>query len=214
MQSLELVSLELRQIVYEPNVPIEHVYFPINGVVSMLAHLQEGIEIEVGTVGNEGIVGLPIFLGSDITPGSAFSQVPGLAYRMPAATFKEFVRAPCRLTSVLHRYTQAIMVQISQGTGCNRAHSNDQRCARWLLQTHDRVGADEFILTQEFLAQMLGVRRATVSEVASEFQRDGLIQYSRGRIRILDRLRLEATSCGCYAVIRDEYDRMYEELRK
>jgi len=176
--------------------------------------MQGGGEIEVGTVGNEGMIGLPVFLGSDTTPGLAFSQVPGQAYRMPTATFRQFLQASSRLTTVLRRYTQAIMIQISQGTGCNRAHSNEQRCARWLLQTHDRVGADEFVLTQEFLAQMLGVRRATVSEVASGLQENGLIEYTRGHIHIVDRARLEATSCGCYQTIRDEYDRMYEELRR
>jgi CRP-like cAMP-binding protein len=213
MPSLELISMEVRHIVYEPNVPIEYVYFPVDGVLSMLALLEDDIEIEVGTVGNEGMVGLSLFLGSDTTPGRAFSQVPGQAYRLSTADFKELIREPSRFTAILHRYTQALMVQISQGTGCNRVHSNQQRCARWLLQTHDRVGKDEFSLTQEFLGQMLGVRRATVSEVAGQLQADGIIEYSRGTIRILNRARLEATSCACYRVIREEYDRMYENLR-
>jgi CRP-like cAMP-binding protein len=218
MRSLELVSLELvtlgvRQILYEPDVPIDYVYFPIDGVHSMLAQVEEGIEIEVATVGNEGMTGLPIFLGTDTTPGRAFTQVPGQAYRLAAAEFKELIREPSRITAVLHRYTQALMVQISQGTGCNRIHTNDQRCARWLLQTQDRVGRDEFQLTQEFLAQMLGVRRATVSETAGRLQAEGMIQYSRGVIRITDRVRLEETSCACYGIVRREYDRMYEDLR-
>ena len=213
MPSLELITLGLRHMLYEPNVPVEYVYFPVDGVMSMLAQLENDIEIEVGTVGNEGMIGLPLFLGTDTTPGRAFSQVPGHAYRLPAAAFKELIREPSRLTAILHRYTQALMVQISQGTGCNRVHSNDQRCARWLLQTHDRVGKDEFHLTQEFLGQMLGTRRATVSEVAGRLQADGIIEYSRGQIRILDRARLEAVSCTCYGVIRKEYDRMYQEIR-
>jgi CRP-like cAMP-binding protein len=213
MRSLEVVSLGIRHILYEPDVPIDYVYFPIDGVHSMLAQVEEGIEIEVATVGNEGMTGLPIFLGTDTTPGRAFTQVPGQAYRLAAAEFKELIREPSRITAVLHRYTQALMVQISQGTGCNRVHSNDQRCARWLLQTHDRVGRDEFQLTQEFLAQMLGVRRATVSEVAGRLQAEGMIQYSRGVIRITDRARLEETSCACYGIVRREYDRMYEDLR-
>ena len=212
MSSLELVTLGLRHILYEPDVPIDYVYFPVDGVMSMLAQVEDGIEIEVGTVGNEGMIGLPLFLGSDTTPGRAFSQVPGHAYRLPAAAFKELIQEPSRFTTVLHRYTQALMTQISQGTGCNRVHSNDQRCARWLLQTHDRVGKNEFQLTQEFLGQMLGVRRATVSEVAGRLQADGIIEYSRGLIRIVDRTRLEAVSCTCYGVIRKEYDRMYKEF--
>lgn len=212
MPSLELISLEVRQILYEPNLPIDYVYFPVDGVLSMLAVVEDDIEIEVGTVGNEGMIGLPLFLGSEITPGRAFSQVPGQAYRLSAAQFKELIHEPSRFTSILHRYTQALMVQISQGNGCNRIHSNDQRCARWLLQTHDRVGRDEFQLTQEFLGQMLGVRRATVSEVAGRLQAAGIIQYSRGVIRILDRARLETVSCACYGVVRKEYDRMYEDL--
>lgn len=139
--------------------------------------------------------------------------MPGRAYRLPAAEFKELIREPSRITAVLHRYTQALMVQISQGTACNRAHSNQQRCARWLLLTRDRVGGDEFVLTQEFLAQMLGVRRATVSGVANQLQAEGIITYSRGQVRIVDRARLGQVSCGCYEVIRKEYDRMYESLR-
>ena len=213
MPSLELVSLRVRHVLYEPGVPIDYVYFPVDGVHSMLAQLEEGIEVEVGTVGNEGMTGLPVFLGSDRTPGRAFVQVPGQAYRLPVAEFKELVQQPSRATTVLHRYTQALMVQISQSTGCNRIHSNPERCARWLLQTHDRVGKDEFHLTQEFLAQMLGVRRGTVNEVAGKLQAQGIIEYTRGVIRILDRGRLEQASCVCYEVVRREYDRMYDELR-
>ena len=213
MASLELVTLEVREMLYEPNIPFEYAYFPVDGVLSMLAQLEDDVEIEVATVGNEGMIGLPLFLGSDATPGRAFSQVPGHAYRLPTAGFKQLMQRPSRLTAVLHRYTQALMVQISQGNGCNRAHSNDQRCARWLLQTHDRVGKDSFLLTQEFLAQMIGVRRAAVSAVASRLQQDGIIEYSRGVIQILDRPRLEAVSCICYRIIREEYDRMYQELR-
>lgn len=211
MPSLELVPTTARQMLYEPDKPIEHVYFPVDGVHSMLAEV-EGIEIEVGTVGNEGMTGLPVFLGTDSTPGRAFAQVPGQAYRLPAAEFKELIRKSPRVTAVLHRYTQALMVQISQGNACNRIHSNDQRCARWLLQTHDRVGRDEFQLKQEFLAQMLGVRRAAVSEVAGRLQDDGIIEYSRGVIKISDRARLEGLSCACYGVVRKEYDRMYQDL--
>lgn len=212
IDSLELRPLTLRQELYSPDRPIEHVYFPVNGVVSMLAKLEGGTMVEVATVGNEGMIGLPLFLGADATPGMAFSQVPGNAYRMTAAHFRELIAAANGFSAVLHRYTQALMTQISQGTACNRAHSNRQRCARWLLLTHDRVGQDEFELTQEFLSQMLGVRRATVNEVARDLQEAGAIEYSRGVIRVIDRSRLEAASCLCYTIIRDEYDRMYAGL--
>ena len=177
ISSSELVSLPVRELLYEPDVPIEYVYFPVDGVLSMLAQAETDIEIEVGTVGNEGMIGLPVFLGTDSIPGRAFAQVPGQAYKLPTADFKEMIRKNPKVTSVLHRYTQALMVQISQGTACNRIHSNDQRCARWLLQSHDRVGKDEFLLKQEFLAQMLGVRRATVGDVAGRLQKEGIIRY-------------------------------------
>jgi CRP-like cAMP-binding protein len=205
---MEKVKLDLKQSVYEPLQPIEHVYFPTDGVISMLAEIEEETSIEVATVGREGMVGLPLFLGATVTPGRSFSQIPGAAYRMTAAAFQRAIASDGPLTRRLHRYTQALMIQISQGTACNRIHSIEQRCARWLLLTRDRVGADEFLLTQEFLGQMLGVRRATVSEVAARMQEAGYITYSRGVIRICNREGLESVSCRCYAVIRDEYERM------
>lgn len=205
---LERVSLRLRELLYEANKRIEAVYFPLNGVVSMLADLEDESLIEVATVGNEGMIGLPLFLGAVNTPGISFSQVPGDALRMTADYFQRITENGGPLTKLLHRYTQALMIQISQGTACNRVHPLDQRCARWLLQTHDRVNANEFQLTQEFLSQMLGVRRATVNEIATRLQELSLISYSRGTVRIVNRKGLEAASCHCYAVIRDEYDRM------
>jgi CRP-like cAMP-binding protein len=205
---LERISLGLRAMLYESRKPIEYVYFPIDGVMSMLAEMEENSLVEVATVGNEGMVGLPLFLGASITPGQAFSQVPGEALRMTAEAFIDATNKSVSLARLLHRYTQALMIQISQGTACNRVHEIEQRCARWLLLTHDRVGADEFLLTQEFLGQMLGVRRATVNNIAVKFQQAGYIEYVRGRIRIRNRRKLEAVSCRCYSVIRDEYDRM------
>jgi CRP-like cAMP-binding protein len=212
MEGLERVSLTLKQELYTANEPIDYVYFPLDGVISMLAKVEGGLMVEVATVGNEGMIGLPLFLGASATPGVAFAQIPGDACRMGAARFKECVNGRNGFSGVLHRYTQALMTQISQGTACNRAHNNRQRCARWLLLTHDRVGKDEFPLTQEFLSQMMGVRRATVSEVARELQENGGIEYSRGVIRIVDRPLLEAASCVCYRIIRDEYERMYAEI--
>lgn len=208
--NLEKISLTLRQRLYEPNQPIENVYFPLNGVVSMLAHMENGALIEVATVGNEGMIGLPLFLGADLTPGTSFSQIPGDALRMSAKHFRKAIASPGPFTKILHRYTQALMVQISQGNACNRAHSLEERCARWLLMCHDRVGADQFLLTQEFLSQMLGVRRASVNVAAATFQQAGFIEYRRGHMRILDREGLESASCKCYAIIRDEYDRMLQ----
>lgn len=205
---LERIELGLKHYLYKPNEPIQYAYFPINGVMSMLADMGEDDPVEVATIGNEGMVGLPLFLGANITPGVAYSQVPGAAFQMKADIFIDLARAHEPFRKLLHRYTQALMVQISQGNGCNRTHSIEERCARWLLLTHDRVMADEFSLTQEFLGQMLGVRRASVNIVASTFQKAGYIEYSRGRIKILNRAGLESASCHCYSVIRGEYDRL------
>lgn len=210
---LERISLGLRAMLYESCKPIEYVYFPIDGVMSMLAEMEEDSLVEVATVGNEGMVGLPLFLGATMTPGQAFSQVPGEALRMGAEPFLDVVNKSDPLRRLLHRYTQALMIQISQGTACNRVHEIEQRCARWLLLTHDRIGVDEFSLTQEFLGQMLGVRRATVNSIAVQFQDAGYIDYSRGRVRIRNRKKLEAVSCRCYFVIREEYDRMLGGLK-
>ena len=205
---LEQVTLGVKASIYEPDKPIEYAYFPVNGVISMLAQVEDDIEIEVATVGNEGMIGLPLFLGVNVTAGSAFSQVPGEAFRIKAEAFQKAFQASESFRNVLHRYTQALMVQIAQGNACNRIHSIEERCARWLLQTHDRVEADEFMLTQEFLGQMLGVRRASVNVVSSMLQKAGFIRYSRGRITVTDRAGLESASCRCYEVIRKEYDRL------
>jgi CRP-like cAMP-binding protein len=205
---LQRVSLGLRDMLYESGKPIEYAYFPIVGVMSMLAEMEEDALVEVATVGNEGMIGLPLFLGATMTPGQAFSQVPGAALRMGAEAFVAAINRSGSLARLLHRYTQALMIQISQSAACNRLHEIEQRCARWLLQTHDRVGVDEFLLTQEFLGQMLGVRRATVNNIAVQFQEAGYIDYTRGRIRILNRKKLEGVVCNCYSIIRDEYQRM------
>lgn len=206
--NMEAVFLELKHSVYEPNEPIEYVYFVKNGVVSLLNVMEDGKEVEVATVGNEGMVGLPVFLGAEKIPGRAFSQVPGDALRMKADVFKDKVTPGTRLHDLLQRYTQALFNQIAQGTACNTLHSVEERMCRWLLMTQDRVGKDDFPLTQEFLGQMLGVRRPTVSIAASILQKAGLIRYSRGGITILDREGLEDSSCECYAIIKGEFDRL------
>jgi len=206
---LKTVSLIVKQVMYEQNTPIKYVYFPFNAVVSEVAKMKNGQISEVTTIGNEGMLGTTVFLGSDRTPLAAFAQVAGQAARMKASDLRAEIAQDGPLMKILLRYTQGLMVQIAQSGACNQLHSPKQRCARWLLMTHDRVGRDEFVLTQEFLCQMLGLRRATVSEVASSMQRAGLIRYTRGRISIIDRHALETACCECYGVICAEHGRMF-----
>jgi CRP-like cAMP-binding protein len=188
--------------------PIPYVWFIERGVASVIRAMQDGTLIEVSVIGNEGMVGLPVFLGAERTPSQALVQVPGAGLRMQATLFRREVPAGSPLHDLLHRYTQTLINQMAQGMVCNRLHSIAQRCARWLLLTHDRVDSDQFPLTQQFLAHMLGVRRASVSTVASTLQKAGLIRYSRGVITILDRPGLEAAACECYRIIQAEYDRL------
>ncbi len=205
---MESIFLPLKQILYEMNEPIEYVYFPKNGIVSLVTIMEDGATAEIATVGNEGMIGVPVFLGADQIPGQAFSQVPGESMRMKAQEFKTFVTPGSPLYKILQRYTQTLFNQIAQSAACNCLHSIEKRFCRWLLMTRDRVQSDEFLLTQEFLAQMLGVRRASVSEVASIFQKAGMISYRRGQMRILDRTALEAASCECYAKVKQEFERL------
>jgi CRP-like cAMP-binding protein len=205
---LEPVRLEFKQALYAPHEPITQIYFPLNGVVSLLTGMEAGSAIEVAIVGNEGIVGLPVFLEAGSTPGHAIAQIAGDALRMPADAVRAEATAGGTLQTVLHRYTQGLLNQIAQGAACNRLHPMPARCARWLLMTHDRVGVDDFPLTHQFLAQMLGVRRATVTIAVGALQQAGLIRYRRARMTIIDRSALEAASCVCYRIIRDEFDRL------
>ncbi|MEH2045623.1 Crp/Fnr family transcriptional regulator [Nostoc sp.] len=205
---MEVVSLELRQELYLPNQPIEHVYFLNYGVASMLTVMMDGSAIEVATVGNEGMVGLPVFLGADKIPGECFIQVAGSGLRMRADAFKTHVTVGSSLYQIVQRYIQALFNQIAQSAACNRLHSIEQRMCRWLLMTLDRVETDTFSLTQEFLSIMLGVNRSTVSLNASILQKAGLINYSRGQMTILDRLALEDITCECYLVVRAEFERL------
>jgi CRP-like cAMP-binding protein len=207
VHDLEKVSLPLKDILYEANGPIPHIFFPLNGVVSLV--IMEGdFTLELGTIGNEGIVGTPVFLGAERSPTRAISQVPGEALRMETKVFQKEMKRRGPLHGLVQRYTQAMINQISQSTVCNHRHSVQKRMCRWLLMSHDRVGADEFQLTQGFLAQMLGVRRPTVSAVACILQKAGLISYHRGRMSVLDRKGLEAASCECYEVVAKELDRL------
>lgn len=204
---LTAVDLELRTPLFEAGAPIEHVYFLESGVASVVAARGGGV-VEVATVGNEGMIGLPVFLGTNSVPLDAFIQVPGWGYRLTAGAFRALVDRNPQLHAALNRYTQALFFQIAQSSACNRLHPVEQRAARWILMTHDRVDKGAVLLTQEFLAQMLGVRRATVNEAARALEGRGLIAYRRGRIDVLDRPGLEAAACDCYAAIREEYTRL------
>jgi CRP-like cAMP-binding protein len=204
--ALEPVTLEVRQPLYAVDQPIEQVWFPIDCVVSLVADLPDGGPVEIATVGAEGMVGLPLVLGTEVADTRVFVQVPGQALRMSASAFLPLVGELPGFNRLLHRYAEGLFLQVARSAACNQVHPIAERAARWLLMTHDRVGRDEFPLTQEFLAQMLGVRRAGVSEVASRLSRAGLIRYQRGQVTVTDRAGLEQASCGCYRIIRDRYE--------
>lgn len=206
LPKMERVELIPRNVLYEANRPIEHVYFPESGVVSLVSKMKDGITMEIATIGKEGMVGLPVFLGAASTPLEAFPQVPGRALRLRSSAFKGLVQSGNGLQRVLQSYTQALFTQLSQSVACNRLHSIEQRCARWLLATADRVEQRQFGLTQEFLAQMLGVRRAGVNAVLQDFQKQGMIDYKQGQMEIKDRNKLERSSCECYSIVRREYE--------
>lgn len=206
---MERIELTPRRILYDPNKPIEHVFFPEDGIVSLVSHMKkEGSIMEIATVGKEGMVGVPVFLGALSSPLQAFAQVPGEALRMNTSDFKREINNGSGLRSVLERYTQALFTQLSQSVACNRLHSIEQRCARWLLLTADRVKESSFNLSQEFLAQMLGVRRAGVNGVLQNFQRKGMVDYHRAQMQIKNRRKLEAVSCECYFIVRREYEKL------
>ena len=205
---VEVVDLALRQGLYTANEPITHVYFPRTAVCSLVLALDGDTSVEIATVGNEGMVGLPAFLGADSIPGEAFCQVAGQAMRLPADVLHREASRRGALHDLLQRYTQAHINQIAQSAACSRVHSIDERCARWLLITRDQVGTDQFHLTQQFLAMMLGVRRAGVNAAASILQRAGYIRYGRGVITVTDRAGLESAACACYRIVRDEFDRL------
>jgi len=207
---MKLVELPLGTSLYEPYVPLEDVYFPEDGVASLLTQLDDGIETEVATVGREGMVGLPAFFGVESVPGRAIWQVSGKALMLPTKVLRRETRQGGALNDVLRLYAQGRFTQISQSASCNRRHEIVQRCSRWLLMTHDRANGDEFELTHQFLSKMLGVRRAGVSVAAGILQKADLIKYSRGRITILDREGLEAISCECYRIVREELDRLLQ----
>lgn len=204
---LEPVELRFGQVLYEPGRMIRQVYFPLDCLVSLLTVVDRRRSLEVGLVGSEGMAGMPFILGVGISGVRALVQGAGEALRMPADHFRsQFERTPA-LQQALYRYTYALMAQISQTAACNRFHEAEQRLARWLLMTRDRVGSDEFGLTQEFLAHMLGTRRAGISEASGALKRRGLIDYSRGRLRVLDARGLARASCCCYQIVKDVSER-------
>lgn len=203
---LRLEQAEMKQTVYEPGESITRVYFPLTAVYSLVATANGQLAVEVATIGPEGLVGLPVYLGAASSPQTAFCQVPGDAACLGVDEFRQALSRDGELHALLNRYTQATMVQISQNVVCNRSHPTEQRMARWLLTTQDRVGRAEFPLTQEFLAQMLGVHRPTVSDTAQRIQAQSLIRYSRGIVNVADRQGLEQLACACYRVVKDEFD--------
>ena len=206
--NLELVSLPLNKVIYEPGEAIRYVYFPHQALVSLVSTMENGSTVEVGLVGNEGMVGLPVIWGGDTTTTRAFVQVADSGSRMKASLLKiEFDRGD-QLQTLLLRYMQALHTQISQLAACNRLHMIEGRLARWLLSVHDRMQKDEFPLTHEFIGQMLGTRRAGVSEAAGVLSQGGMIRYTRGKITILDRPKLEATACECYGLVKSECTRL------
>ena len=205
---LEHVSLSLKQVLYEVGEPIEYVYFPHQSIVSALSTMEDGSMVEVGLVGNDGIVGIPAALGDNITATTAMVQVPDSAMRMKASLLKSEFQRGGSLQSLLLRYVQAQHAFVSQNAACNRLHYLEGRLARWLLLVCDRVKSNELPLTHEFMSQMLGVRRAGVTEAANMLQQSGLIRYTRGKVTILNREELEATSCECYEIIKGEYARL------
>ena len=205
---LEAVTLTFGEVLYEPGEPIRHVYFPSNSLVSLLTLVEDRLALEVGMVGHEGMVGISLALGISISSVRALVQGSGTALRMTSPRFRREFRHSLVFRQELFRYTHLLMAQISQTAGCNRFHGVEERLARWLLMTRDRLGSNQFRLTQDFLAQMLGVRRVGVTNAAGALQRRELISYSRGNISILDDSGLEAASCQCYEIARDTHDRV------
>ena len=204
---LEWVDLPLGSVLCESGTTLEHVYFPTTAIVSLLYVMENGASAEIAVVGNEGVVGISLFMGGESTPSRAVVQSAGEGFRLKAAVIKdEFNRAP--VLHLLLRYTQALITQMAQTAVCNRHHSLDQQLCRWLLLSLDRLNSSELVMTQELIANMLGVRREGVTEAALKLQKKDLIRYSRGHISVLDRPGLEALSCECYAVVKKEYDRL------
>ena len=208
---LELVPLVLGDVIYESGGRQQYVYFPTTGIVSLLYVLENGSSAEIAVVGNEGMVGIALFMGGDTTPGRAVVQSAGFGYRLKAQLLKDEFKRAGPVMYLLLRYTQALITLMTQTAVCNRHHTVEQQLCRWLLLSLDRLPSESLSMTQELIANMLGVRREGVTEAAGKLQREGLIRYSRGRIEVLDRPGLEKSVCECYAVVKREFDRLLND---
>lgn len=205
---LQLTEMPLGRVLYESGSTLSHVYFPTTSIVSLLYVMEDGHSAEIGIVGQEGMVGIALFMGGETTPSRAVVQSGGNAFRMPGRFLKQEFGEAGPLQRLLLRYTQALITQMSQTAVCNRHHNVDQQLSRWLLMSMDRLPSNELVMTQELIANMLGVRREGVTESAGKLQKLGLITYSRGRITVTDRPKLEKHTCECYSVVKREFDRL------
>lgn len=205
---LEVVDLPLGKVLYESGATMSHVYFPTTAIVSLLYVMEDGASAEIAVVGHEGVVGIALFMGGETTPSRAVVQSAGQGYRLRASAIKDEFNRSGPVMHLLLRYTQALITQMAQTAVCNRHHSLDQQLCRWLLLSLDRLNSNELVMTQELIANMLGVRREGVTEAALKLQRLGLIRYARGHITVLDRPALEGRVCECYSVVKKEYDRL------
>lgn len=209
---LTSVQLEFKKSLYKPDQPITQVWFPDSGVCSVMSVMRNGTSAEVGTIGNEGVTGVAVFFGDTAEPSESLVQVPGAGRSLPAAVFRKEIAQKGRLYELISHYAHALMVQLMQSAACNALHPVEKRGCRWLLRTHDRVFTDEFMLTHEFLGLMLGVRRQTITVIARDLQRAGLIKYRHGHVTILNREGLEQGSCECYGIVSKYFDRFLKSL--
>jgi CRP-like cAMP-binding protein len=209
---LTLVPLTLGEALYESGILLRHVYFPTDSIVSLLYVMADGASAEIAVVGNEGVIGVSLFMGGETTPSRAVVQSAGYAYRLTGQLLKEEFTRAGSMQHLLLRYTQSLLTQMAQTAVCNRHHSLDQQLCRWLLLSLDRLSSNQLVMTQELIANMLGVRREGVTDAAGNLQKAGLIKYSRGHITVLDRPGLEARTCECYAVVKKESDRLLPDL--
>lgn len=208
---LKFVPLPLGKVIYEPGVEMRHVYFPTDSIVSLLYVMHDGASAEISVVGNEGVLGVSLFMGGESTPSRAVVQSEGGAFTLPRQVLRDEFNRHGELMELMLRYTQALITQMAQTAVCNRHHSVDQQLCRWLLMSLDRLSSNRLLMTQELIANMLGVRREGVTEAAGKLQKLGVIAYKRGKIEVLDRPKLESLACECYAVVKRETDRLLND---
>jgi len=211
--SLEPVDFKLGDVIYEPGAKLQHVYFPVTCIISLLYTMENGVSAEIGVVGNEGLVGLALYMGGDTMPNRAIIQSAGSTLRLPAKALQDEFKRGGEMQIALLRFTQALITQMSQTAVCNQLHTLDEQLCRWLLLSHDRLQNDELVMTQELMANMLGVRREGVTLAAGRLQSAGLIRYNRGRVNINNRKGLEEAVCECYRVVKLEYERLLNDQR-